>query len=107
MLIRPTKQGLPDEQVHLLVARNVLDETEVKFFLSNAPEKDAGDYAAHGRFLAMACRALLPGSETRYRPRCMGRTTLPGTETSFNLVQHQLPVPGSDANETEGKKIQN
>ncbi|QDV15504.1 hypothetical protein Pan153_53650 [Gimesia panareensis] len=39
MLIRPTKQGLPDEQVHLLVARNVLDETEVKFFLSNAPEK--------------------------------------------------------------------
>jgi len=39
MLVRPTKQGLPDERLHLLVARNVLDEAEVKYFFSNASEE--------------------------------------------------------------------
>ncbi len=39
MLVRPTKQGLPDERLHLLVARNLLDEAEVKYFFSNAPEE--------------------------------------------------------------------
>ena len=29
--------GLPGERLHLLVARNVLDQDEVKFFVSNAP----------------------------------------------------------------------
>lgn len=37
MLIRPGVDGLPAETLHLLIARNVLDEEEVKFFLSNAP----------------------------------------------------------------------
>ena len=36
-LIRPDEHGLPWTQLHLLVARNVLDENEVKFFFSNAP----------------------------------------------------------------------
>ena len=34
MITRPDDHGLP---LHLLIARNVLDEHEVKFFLSNAP----------------------------------------------------------------------
>ena len=38
MLIRPGVDGLPAETLHLLIARNVLDEEEVKFFLSNAPQ---------------------------------------------------------------------
>jgi SRSO17 transposase len=29
--------GLPGERLHLLVARNVLDQEEIKFFVSNAP----------------------------------------------------------------------
>ena len=29
--------GLPGMRLHLVVARNVLDPTEIKFFLSNAP----------------------------------------------------------------------
>ena len=29
--------GLPGERLHLIVARNVLDPTEIKFFVSNAP----------------------------------------------------------------------
>ncbi len=37
MLIRPDKKGLPAETYHLLVARNVLNEEELKFFFSNAP----------------------------------------------------------------------
>jgi hypothetical protein len=37
-LIRPDRKGLPGETLHLLVTRNVLDENEVKFFFSNAPE---------------------------------------------------------------------
>lgn len=32
-------QGLPGERLHLVVARNVLDPEEVKFFVGNAPEK--------------------------------------------------------------------
>ena len=36
-LIRPDSKGLPGETLHLLVARNILDENEVKFFFSNAP----------------------------------------------------------------------
>jgi SRSO17 transposase len=31
--------GLPGERLHLLVARNVLDREELKFFVSNAPPK--------------------------------------------------------------------
>ena len=37
MIIRPNSKGLPGETWHLLVARHVLDEEEVKFFFSNAP----------------------------------------------------------------------
>jgi SRSO17 transposase len=33
------EQGLPGEKLHLLIARNVLHEGELKFFLSNAPEE--------------------------------------------------------------------
>lgn len=31
------ENGLPDEPLHLIVARNVLDPSEIKFFVSNAP----------------------------------------------------------------------
>jgi transposase len=34
----PDEQGLPTRPYHLLVARNVLDLKEIKYFLSNAPE---------------------------------------------------------------------
>lgn len=34
----PDEQGLPTRAYHLLVARNVLDPSEVKYFISNAPE---------------------------------------------------------------------
>ena len=37
-LIRRDANGLPGETLHLLVTRNVLDQDEVKFFFSNAPE---------------------------------------------------------------------
>jgi SRSO17 transposase len=33
------EHGLPDLRLHLIVARNPLDPTEVKFFVSNAPEE--------------------------------------------------------------------
>ena len=33
--------GLPGERLHLLVARNVLDPNEIKFFVSNAPAETA------------------------------------------------------------------
>lgn len=39
MITVPNADGLPGERLHLLVARNVLDPTEVKFFVSNAPRK--------------------------------------------------------------------
>lgn len=34
----PDERGLPTRPYHLLVARNVLDPSEVKYFISNAPE---------------------------------------------------------------------
>jgi hypothetical protein len=37
MLTVKNADGLPGEMLHLLVTRNVLDPSEVKFFLSNAP----------------------------------------------------------------------
>ena len=38
VLIYPrNEEGLPDKPYHLIVARNVLDPTEVKYFVSNAP----------------------------------------------------------------------
>ena len=37
MLTVKNADGLPGERLHLLVARNVLDSTELKFFVSNAP----------------------------------------------------------------------
>ena len=37
MITVKDKKGLPGMRLHLMVARNVLDPTELKFFLSNAP----------------------------------------------------------------------
>jgi SRSO17 transposase len=38
VLIYPkTEEGLPDKPYHLIVARNVLNVTEIKYFVSNAP----------------------------------------------------------------------
>ncbi|MBM2837339.1 MAG: hypothetical protein HW409_1528 [candidate division NC10 bacterium] len=38
MIYLADEQGLPTRPYHLLVARNALDHTEVKYFISNAPE---------------------------------------------------------------------
>ena len=38
-LVPKDEQGLPGEPLHLIVARNALDPSEVKYFLSNAPEE--------------------------------------------------------------------
>jgi SRSO17 transposase len=38
MLTRSDKKGLPAERWHLVIARNILDKDEVKYFMSNAPE---------------------------------------------------------------------
>ena len=37
MLVPKDERGLPGQPLHLIVARNVLDPSEVKYFLSNAP----------------------------------------------------------------------
>ena len=37
MLVPKDEQGLPGKPLHLIVARNVRDPSEVKFFVSNAP----------------------------------------------------------------------
>jgi SRSO17 transposase len=36
-IVMKNADGLPGIQLHLIVARNVLDPNEVKFFVSNAP----------------------------------------------------------------------
>lgn len=38
MVYLPDEQGLPTRPHHLLIAQNVLNERDVKYFLSNAPE---------------------------------------------------------------------
>ena len=38
MVYVPDEDGLPSRPHHLLVARNVLDPNEIKYFISNAPE---------------------------------------------------------------------
>jgi SRSO17 transposase len=37
-LIRPGKDGLPEFRWHLVIVRNPFDHTEIKYFLSNAPD---------------------------------------------------------------------
>lgn len=37
MITMKNEEGLPGERLHLVVARNVLDPDEIKFFVSNAP----------------------------------------------------------------------
>ncbi len=37
MLVPKDEQGLPDKPLHLVVAQSVMDPSEVKYFLSNAP----------------------------------------------------------------------
>jgi hypothetical protein len=44
------ENGLPGARVHLLIARNVLDREEIKFFVSNAPPP-----TAIGALLLVAC----------------------------------------------------
>lgn len=39
MLVPKDEQGLPGKPLHLIVARNVCDPSEIKFFVSNAPRE--------------------------------------------------------------------
>jgi len=50
LLVPKDEQGLPDKPLHLIVARNVRDTSEVKFFLSNAPGKTSVKELLHVGF---------------------------------------------------------
>jgi SRSO17 transposase len=41
MIVVRDEHGLPDISLHLLIARNVLDPSEIKYFVSNAPAQTA------------------------------------------------------------------
>lgn len=51
------ENGLPGAAQHLLIARNVLDPSEIKFFISNAPANMKRN-AVEGGLLALAHRTL-------------------------------------------------
>ena len=59
------EDGMPGEALHLMVARNVLDPKEVKFFVSNAPPKTPVSEVVAGGLFEMASRALFRRPEER------------------------------------------
>ena len=63
MITIKDEKGLPGMRLHLVVARNVLDPEEVKFFVSNAAAGDARGNLAAGGLLSLACGAVFRGSE--------------------------------------------
>ena len=93
MLTVKGADGLPAETLHLLVARNVLNPDELKFFVSNAPPETACRDLAAGGLLAVARGTLLRGPQERDRPGPVRRPPLPGVETPLDPVGGELPVP--------------
>jgi len=103
MLICPGGDGLPAETLHLLVASHVLDETEIKFFLSNAaPVTSVGQLLLVA--FALARGAVLRRSEAGDQPRRLGGASLHRLETSSDPLERQLPVPRPYAAYAAGKK---
>ena len=96
--------SLPGPCWHLVVARNVLDPTEMKFFVSNAPPANVGGNDAFGGLLAMARRAVLRGRQKRGRPGSLRRTAISGTQTPFDPQRDQLFVPRQDQPTVAGGK---
>ena len=104
LFIPKDEDGLPGEPMHLIVARNVLDPDEVKFFVSNAPAGDPGRDAAAGGLLAVAGGALFRGPEGGNGPGSLRGPALPGAETPPDPHCGELPVPGADAPGIRGGK---
>ena len=96
--------GLPGEPLHLVVARDVLNPDEVKFFVSNAPAGDVGPDAVAGGLLAVARGAVLRGPEERDRAGPVRGPPLPGVETPPDPELRELPVPVADAAGVRGGK---
>ena len=96
--------GLPGEPLHLIVARDVLNPDELKFFVSNAPAgTSVQDDAARG-VLAVARGALFRGPEVRDRPGPVRGPAVPGVETPPDPQLRELPVPVADAAGVRGGK---
>ena len=96
--------GLPGPRWHLVVARNVLNPTEMKFFVSNCAAGGVGRNDPFGGLLAVARRAVLRGRQKRGRPGPLRRATLSGTQTPFDPQYDQLLVPGTHQPAAAGKK---
>ncbi len=67
MLTAKGADGLPGETLHLIVARDVLNPADLKFFVSNAPSGTSVATLLLVAFLAVASGALLRGPEKRDR----------------------------------------
>ena len=98
------EDGLPGEPLHLIVARDVLNPAELKFFVSNAPEGTSVQtmlLVAFSRWRVERCFedqkseiGLDQYEGRRYR----------GLETPPDPELRQLPVPVADAAGVRGEK---
>jgi len=97
------EDGLPGEPMHLVVARNVLDPDEVKFYVSNAtPETPLQKLLLAGGVLAPEGRALFRRPEERDRAGPVGRSPRSGVETAPDPELRELSVPVADARGVRG-----
>ena len=98
------EDGLPGEPLHLIVARDVLNPDELKFFVSNAPRGDVGPGDAPRGLLALEGGAVLRGPEGRDRAGPVRGPAVPGAETPPDPELRELPVPVAGAAGVRGGK---
>ena len=104
MLTVKGDDGLPGETLHLLVARNVLDPDELKFFVSNAPPETSVEVLLLVAFSRWRVERCFEDQKKRDRPGSVRRPSLPGFETPLDSVVGELLVPGASATGREGGK---
>src|SRR4051794_36129907 len=101
-LVPKDEDGLPGEPLHLIIARNVLDPREVKFFVSNAPPETPVAtllLVAFSRWRVERCFATVRQVARLTRLPCVSSypasdsTALPMTWGSTRCPTAGLPIP--------------
>lgn len=101
MIVVKDEDGLPGPTCHLTVTRSATNPDEVKYFISNAPQKRHWGRCCGWRFRAGAWNAATK-TRRRSRPGPLRRPALRGIETPSHSQLCQFSVPVARPRVAEG-----
>ena len=99
------EEGLPGMRLHLVVARNALDPTEIKFFVSNSPPETSVQTLLLVAFSRWRVERCFEDQKQEVGLDQWEGASLAGIETALDPDIGELPVPDARPRGPAGKKI--